>query len=580
MLAVVPAAYAAGTSTISGKVTEKAAKSLSGVSVKVSDSSLGVTMAAQTGESGEYTVSGLPPGTYTVEFGPPIESTFAPQYYKDAFSSSEATGVTILTEGEKKSEINATLRVGGTISGKVEGPHGEPIQGAVVSALGEFSEFATTGPTGEYSVTGLAKGSYVVEFLPPESSANLVRQFYNGVGSFASATPVEVTEEEAKPNINARLQEGGEISGTVTDAATQQPLGEVCVTATNSHSEFVGFAVTAPNGTYVIHGLEQGSDNLEVEYCPVEPGVEYMTQSVSGVAITPGHASDISVALVRSAPVNTVPPVLSGTPAVGRELSCSTGTWTGRSPLEFTYTWLRDGGVIAGASAATYLVQPADQGHALACQVTATNSVSHATAASNIVKVPPPAPTVETKPASSITATSATLNGTVNPNGGAVSECKFEYGTTIAYGKTAPCTPAPGSGLGAETVSAPITGLTPNTTYDFRVLAKNAGGTTDGANETLKTFEEIVLPPPPPPPPPSPPSSPEPSSSPPAPPPPPPSLPTSSSNSATTPPALVQKPLTNSQKLAKALTACKKKPKRERKACEAKARKLYRPKHR
>ena len=48
--------------------------------------------------------------------------------------------------------------------------------------------------------------------------------------------------------------------------------------------------------------------------------------------------------------------------------------------------------------------------------------------------------------ASSITQTTASLNATVNPNGGAVSECKLEYGLTTSYGKTAPCTPSPGSG--------------------------------------------------------------------------------------------------------------------------------------
>ena len=42
-----------------------------------------------------------------------------------------------------------------------------------------------------------------------------------------------------------------------------------------------------------------------------------------------------------------------------------------------------------------------------------------------------------TDTASSVTQTAATLNATVNPNGGEVSECEFEYGTTTSYGKTA-----------------------------------------------------------------------------------------------------------------------------------------------
>ncbi len=83
----------------------------------------------------------------------------------------------------------------------------------------------------------------------------------------------------------------------------------------------------------------------------------------------------------------------------------------------------------------------------------------------------PNVPTVVTKAASSVTQTTATLNATVNPNGETVSECKFEYGTTDAYGKTAPCTPSPGSGESPVAVSASVTGLTANTTYHFRIFA-------------------------------------------------------------------------------------------------------------
>ena len=55
-----------------------------------------------------------------------------------------------------------------------------------------------------------------------------------------------------------------------------------------------------------------------------------------------------------------------------------------------------------------------------------------------------------TEAASSVTQTSATLNATVNPNGGEVSECKFEYGTTTAYGRArrAPRCRGPGAARG------------------------------------------------------------------------------------------------------------------------------------
>src|SRR5207249_3815976 len=102
--------------------------------------------------------------------------------------------------------------------------------------------------------------------------------------------------------------------------------------------------------------------------------------------------------------------------------------------------------------------------------------------------IPPAAPTVKTEPASAVSQTTATLNATVNPNGGEVTKCEFEYGTTTSYGKTAPCTPAPGSGTANVAVSAAVSSLSANTTYHLRILAKNAGGTSTGADETLKTL--------------------------------------------------------------------------------------------
>src|SRR5437588_8543305 len=50
--------------------------------------------------------------------------------------------------------------------------------------------------------------------------------------------------------------------------------------------------------------------------------------------------------------------------------------------------------------------------------------------------------------------------------------------------------PAPGSGTSSVAVSAAISGLTADTTYHFRISATNAGGTSTGADETLKTLPD------------------------------------------------------------------------------------------
>ena len=120
-------------------------------------------------------------------------------------------------------------------------------------------------------------------------------------------------------------------------------------------------------------------------------------------------------------------------------------------------------------------------------RITATNAGGTSKDADETFKTLPNGPTVVTGTASAVTQTAATLNATVNPNGGEVSKCEFEYGTTTAYGKTASCSSLPGSGSSPVAVSASVSGLTPGTTYHFRISATNAGGTGKGADQELKT---------------------------------------------------------------------------------------------
>jgi len=72
-------------------------------------------------------------------------------------------------------------------------------------------------------------------------------------------------------------------------------------------------------------------------------------------------------------PVETAAPTVSGTPAAGHRLTCSTGAWT-NDPTAFTYQWYRDGTPIQGATASTYVVTAGDEQLTLTCSVTAANA--------------------------------------------------------------------------------------------------------------------------------------------------------------------------------------------------------------
>ena len=100
---------------------------------------------------------------------------------------------------------------------------------------------------------------------------------------------------------------------------------------------------------------------------------------------------------------------------------------------------------------------------------------------------PDPAPVAETEGATEAEQRTVLLNATVNPKGGAVTGCKFEYGTTTSLTSNASCSQLPGSGTAPVAVAAALKGLAPNTTYHFRVSATNASGTSKGAEATFKT---------------------------------------------------------------------------------------------
>lgn len=103
----------------------------------------------------------------------------------------------------------------------------------------------------------------------------------------------------------------------------------------------------------------------------------------------------------------------------------------------------------------------------------------------------PAPPTVVTMNASPVSQTAATLNATVNPNGEAVSACRFEYGGSLPYAASAPCESSPGDGESAVAVAAHISGLSPATTYHFRISATSGGGTSVGDDETFQTGESL-----------------------------------------------------------------------------------------
>ncbi len=105
-------------------------------------------------------------------------------------------------------------------------------------------------------------------------------------------------------------------------------------------------------------------------------------------------------------------------------------------------------------------------------------------------------PVASTGQASAVTATSATLGGTVNPEGLDTSY-DFIYGTSPTSLGSQTTTLDAGSGSGQVTASAPVSGLSAGQTYYYALVATNSSGSTTGSSTQLFTTGALSLSPPP-----------------------------------------------------------------------------------
>jgi hypothetical protein len=97
-------------------------------------------------------------------------------------------------------------------------------------------------------------------------------------------------------------------------------------------------------------------------------------------------------------------------------------------------------------------------------------------------------PLVESRPAQRITATGATLVGRLTPLG-RDTQFYFEYGTDTTYGMKTPMTYG-GHMIVPRSAFATVSGLKPQTTYHYRLVATNDKGKTEGPDGSFTTAEK------------------------------------------------------------------------------------------
>jgi uncharacterized protein YfaS (alpha-2-macroglobulin family) len=196
---------------ITGVVTNNAASPvpLANVCVNVLTTSGSFVTGAVTPASGQYSIAGLPVGSYKVQFGDCGSAGYVLQYYNNKPSLATANVVSVAA-ASTVAGISAKMVPGGKISGTVtnNAANPAPLPNICVDVLnaanGTVIKNATTNASGQYTIGGLASGSYKVEFIDCGQSG-YIAQYYNNQASFAAANPVAVTSAVTTSGVNAKM---------------------------------------------------------------------------------------------------------------------------------------------------------------------------------------------------------------------------------------------------------------------------------------------------------------------------------------------------------------------------------------
>ncbi len=339
---------------------------------------------------------------------------------------------------------------GVSLTGTVEDPNGDI---TAIAMNDEGNDGDAVANDGIYSVIigySAGDGTYTVEVQVDNSAGTA--QFTTG--GFQPAHP--------SPDVNGEMPEAPTLP-SITENFTRTATTQVIVEGTlaDDHSD------TPP-------GTAMDADNTDVAGA-VDSADDVDFFQINNVDTSKDLVARLANLALGMDPVLTVY-IADGTTEVASGSLADAGSANGYVYLVIEAADLDSSGTMVAS------VKHSDS--------TATQGAYEISAGSALVSDVPSSPTVTTASATSVTNNSATLNGTVNPNGTRTTYY-FEYGTTTSYGSTTSSTDA-GSVTTDVSVSADIAGLAPSTTYHFRLVATNSGGTTYGSDAT---FDTLSLPP-------------------------------------------------------------------------------------
>jgi len=302
---------------------------------------------------------------------------------------------------------------------------------------------------------------------------------------------VDTTQDATGPVIYLGSTDDGVKTAFFTNGSSWNVAGQVLDTGTGIASLQIIFqSVTypwsfAPNGAWSVNFTNLTPGTYPISFRATD-NLGNVTQR--NVTITQTTATLSNVATLSNLVPGTgslSPAFDSSTLAYSMAVSATTGfiTLTPTVTQAAATVWINGMPVLSGGTSAALPLVAGN--NTIDVVVTAENGVA-ATTYTLVVTRPSPVPPLTTLAATNVTKTGATLNGSIAANE-VDTAVSFDYGLTTSYGNTITGSPAQVTGSGPVAISAVLTGLTPGTTYHYRISDANSYGAGHGADMTFAT---------------------------------------------------------------------------------------------
>jgi Ni/Co efflux regulator RcnB len=224
-----------------------------------------------TDDNGNYTIGGLPAGSYRVRFDDWQNGDYSSEVWSNAPDLNSGMDIEV-PEVTTISDINASLAAASKITGTVIGPDDStPLPGIQATAYrwtGSGWDHVNSGNTdgsGVYTIGGLPAGTYRVRF-DDWQNGDYASEVWSNAPDLNSGTDIEVPELTTVIGIDASLSSASKITGTVTGPDGSTLLPGIDASAhrwDGAEWVWVNSGNTDGSGNYTINGLPAGTYRVQ-----------------------------------------------------------------------------------------------------------------------------------------------------------------------------------------------------------------------------------------------------------------------------------------------------------------------------